>query len=124
MEATMSESKDRPADRDLRQPGFLGTYFDRDGILRLSRWADVIAWVLLTIYVVLWLSSFLIFIGQFFSGLYFDKGGTFLNTINIFGNQLLQPLPGVFYFFGLQAVSKGLLILLDMEDNTRRAARK
>ena len=120
----MSESKDRPADRDLRQPGFLGTYFDRDGILRLSRWADVIAWVLLTIYVVLWLSSFLIFIGQFFSGLYFDKGGTFLNTINIFGNQLLQPLPGVFYFFGLQAVSKGLLILLDMEDNTRRAARK
>ena len=33
-------------------------------------------------------------------------------------------LPGLFYFFGLHAVSKGLLIFLDMEDNTRRAARK
>lgn len=119
----MSESNDRPAERDLRQAGFLGTYFDRDGVLRLSRWADIVAWVLLTVYVLLWLSSFLIFLGQYFSGLYFDKGATFLNVINMFANQLLQPLPGIFYFFGLQAISKGLLILLDMEDNTRRAAR-
>jgi hypothetical protein len=42
----------------------------------------------------------------------------------MFSPYLQQPLPGVFYFFALQAVSKGLLIFLDMEDNTRRAARK
>ena len=119
----MSESIDRPAERDSRQAGFFGTYFDRDGVLRLSRWADVGAWVVLTIYLLLWLSSFLIFLGQYFSGMFFDKGATFLNMVNVFGNQLLQPLPGIFYFFGLQAVSKGLLIFLDMEDNTRRAAR-
>jgi hypothetical protein len=41
----------------------------------------------------------------------------------MFTPYLQQPLPGLFYFFGLQAVSKGLLIFLDMEDNTRRAAR-
>jgi hypothetical protein len=32
-------------------------------------------------------------------------------------------VPATFYFLGLQAVSKALLIFLDMEDNTRRAAR-
>ena len=120
----MSEANDRPAERDLRQAGFFGTYFDRDGVLRLARWADVIAWVILTIYILWWLSSFLGFVAQYMNGMFFDKGATFLNFVNVFSSQLQQPLPGVFYFFGLQAVSKGLLMLLDMEDNTRRAARK
>lgn len=112
----MSESNEKRA-------GFLGTYFDRDGVLRLSRWADVIAWIVLTIYLLTWLFSLLLYFSQYFNGLYVDKGATFLNTINMFAPFLQQPLPGVFYFFGLQAVSKGLLIFLDMEDNTRRAAR-
>jgi hypothetical protein len=106
-----------------KQAGFLGTYFDRDGVLRLSRWADVIAWIILTVYLLSWLTSMFMFLAQYFSGLYFDKGATFLNVINMFTPYLMQPLPGIFYFFGLQAVSKGLLIFLDMEDNTRRAAR-
>jgi len=107
-----------------KQAGFLGTYFDRDGVLRLSRWADVVAWVVLTIYILSWLVTFLFFLGQYFSGMYLDKGATFLNVFSLFAPQLKEPLPGLFYFFGLQAVSKGLLIFLDMEDNTRRAARK
>lgn len=106
-----------------KQAGFLGTYFDRDGVLRLSRWADIIAWIILTVYLLSWLFTLLMVFGQYFSGMYFDKGATFLHVFNIFSPYLLQPLPGVFYFFGLQAVSKGLLIFLDMEDNTRRAAR-
>jgi hypothetical protein len=69
------------------------------------------------------LFTLLTFFGQYFSGMYFDKGATFLNVFNMFSPYLLQPLPGVFYFFGLQAISKGLLIFLDMEDSTRRAAR-
>ena len=119
----MSEANERPAERDVRPAGFLGTYFDRDGVLRLSRWADVLAWVLLTIYLIWWLSSFLMFLGQYLNGMDFDKGATFLSVVGIFAGQLQQPLPGIFYFFGLQALSKALLILLDMEDNTRRAAR-
>ncbi len=112
----MSESNEK-------QASFLGTYFDRDGVLRLSRWADVVAWIVLTVYLLTWLFSLLLYFGQYFNGLYADKGVTFLNVINMFTPFLQQPLPGVFYFFGLQAVSKGLLIFLDMEDNTRRAAR-
>jgi hypothetical protein len=119
----MSESNDRPAERDLRQAGFLGTYFARDSVLRVSRWADVFSWIVLTVYLLTWLFSLLLYFGQYFNDLYTDKGATFLNAINMFMPFLQQPLPGVFYFFGLQAVSKGLLIFLDMEDNTRRAAR-
>jgi hypothetical protein len=107
-----------------RKGTFLGTYFDRDSILRISRWAEILAWVTLTIYILSWLFSTLLFFSQFFNGMFMDKGMTFLNAINFFSPYLLQPLPGVFYFFGLQAVSKVLLILLDMEDNTRRAARQ
>src|SRR5574339_690507 len=101
-----------------KQAGFLGTYFDRDGVLRLSRWADVVAWIVLTVYLLSWLFSILLFLGQYFNGLYFDKGATFLTGFNMFAPYLQQPLPGIFYFFGLQAVSKGVLIFLDMEDNT------
>ena len=112
----MSESTEK-------QAGFLGTYFDRDGVLRLSRWADVVAWIVLTIYLLVWLFSMLLYFGQYYSGMFMDKGATFLNTINMFAPFLQQPLPGIFYFFGLQGISKGLLIFLDMEDNTRRGAR-
>ena len=114
----MSESNDK-------QITFLGTYFDRDSVLRISRAADVISWVTLTIYLLTWLFNMALFLAQYFNGLYFAKGSeTFLSVFNLFAPYLQQPLPGVLYFFGLQAISKGLLVLLDMEDNTRRAARK
>jgi hypothetical protein len=107
-----------------KQAIFLGTYFDRDSILRIARWAEILAWVTLTIYLLNWIFSTLLFLAQYYNGMFMDKGMTFLNAINFFSPYLTQPLPGVFYFFGLQAVSKVLLILLDMEDNTRRAARQ
>ena len=108
-----------------KQDNFFGAYVDRDVVLRLSRWADGIAWVILTIYALTWLFSVLLFASQYFNGLYFAKGSeSFLATFSLFTPYLQQPLPGLFYFFGLQGISKGLLIFLDMEDNTRRAARK
>jgi hypothetical protein len=117
MEVTMSESNNK-------QEKFFGTYFERDGVLRLSRWADMLAWIILTVYVLSWILSVIMFVAQYFNGLLYDKGLTFLTVFNIFKPYLTEPLPGVLYFFGLQAISKGLLILLDVEDNTRRAARK
>jgi len=118
MEAQMSESNEKPN-------SFFGTYFDRDNVLRVSRFADIISWVILTIYILTWLVSLVVFIIQYSSGLYFAKGSeTFLTIFNLFSPFLQQPLPGILYFFLLQGISRGLLIMLDMEDNTRRAARK
>ena len=114
----MSESTEK-------QEKFFGAYVDRDVVLRLSRWADGSAWVILTIYALTWLSSVIVFVSQLVNGLYFAKGEeSFLTTFNLFSPYLQQLLPGIFYFFGLQAISKAMLILLDVEDNTRRAARK
>ncbi len=107
-----------------KQSSFLGTYFDRDAVLRLSRWTDIISWVTLTLYLLSWLLQLLLFFSQYLNGMFGDKGATLLTIYNLFSPYLLQPLPGVFYFFGLQAISKILLILLDVEDNTRRGARQ
>jgi len=118
MEAAMSESNDK-------QNKFFGTYFERDSVLRISRAADVVSWVILTIYILTWAFTLILFLIQYFSGLYFAKGEeTFLTIFSLFSPYLQQPIPGLIYFFALQGISKGLLILLDMEDNTRRAARK
>jgi len=113
----MSESNEK-------QEKFMGAYFDRDAVMRLSRWSDGLSWVVLTVHLLTWAFSVLLFFAQYASGMMGDKGMTFLMGFNMFSPYLIQPLPGVFYFFGLQAVSKVLLILLDMEDNTRRGARK
>jgi len=108
-----------------KQDKFFGAYVDRDTVLRLARWADGAAWVILTIFALTWLFSVLLFVSQYFNGMSFAKGSeSFLATFSLFSPFLQQPLPGIFYFFGLEAISKGMLILLDMEDNTRRAARK
>jgi hypothetical protein len=113
----MAESNDK-------QEKFLGAYFDRDSILKLSRWAEILSWVTLTIYVLAWLFQILLFLSQYANGMMGDKGMGFLMGLNMMSPYLTQLLPGVFYFFGLQAVSKVLLIMLDVEDNTRRGARK
>ena len=112
------------SESEQKQASFLGTYFDRDSVIRLSRWADGLSWVILVIFAITWLSSLLMFFAQYYNGMFFEKGMTFLNVINFFTPYLTQPLPGLFYFFGLQGISKAILILMDMEDNTRRAARK
>jgi len=107
-----------------RQEKFFGTYFDWDSVLRISRWADVVSWIVLTIYLLTWLFSVFLFIAQYSNGLFFDKGMTVLSAFGIFKPYFLEPLPGVIYFFILQGVSKALLIMLDVEDNSRRSARK
>ena len=112
------------SESEQKQTTYLGTYFDRDSVMRLSRWADGLSWVVLVIYVISWIASLLMFFAQYYNGMFFEKGMTFVNTLNFFTPYLQQPLPGLFYFIGLQAISKAILILMDMEDNTRRAARK
>jgi hypothetical protein len=113
----MSESNQKPAT-------FLGTYFDRDVVLRLSRWADILAWVTLTLYLLSWAFQIALFLSQYYNGMLGDKGATLLTVYSLFSPYLLQPIPGVLYFFALQAISKILMILLDVEDNTRRGARQ
>jgi len=100
---------------------FAGTYFERDSILRLANLANIFAWASLLYYIVQVVLSVTTFILQLTRGFMVVPGFTdFVQQILWF----LQPaLPGLWNFIGLQAVGKILLIFMDIEDNTRRAAR-
>jgi hypothetical protein len=107
-----------------KRTGFLGTYFDRDAALRIARVAGILAWVLLAMYVY----TTLISIGQFWflvaSGGASYAGTNIFDRLSIPTMQLSQLSPGVVYFIMLKVAQQVLLILLDVEDNSRRAARK
>jgi hypothetical protein len=106
---------------DNSRTNFAGTYFDCDSILRLARLASIFAWIALSYYgaqVVLSLATFFL---QLARGFIVLPGVTDLAQQFVW---FFQPaIPGLWNFIGLQAVGKTLLIFMDMEDNTRRAAR-
>ena len=101
---------------------FLGTYFDRDAVLRLVLVANIFSWVVLVIYAGQLVLSAAVFILSALRG--YTTGMGFSD----YAQQILflveQPFRGVVYFVVLQAVGKALLIFMDVEDNTRRAARR
>ena len=96
--------------------GFLGTYFERDGVLRLERWARMIAWGVLAAYTLeAGYNVFQSVYGALIGG-YAQDWFSILMTLS-------HVLQGAMLFIVLQVAAKILLILLDIEDNTRRAAR-
>jgi hypothetical protein len=106
-----------------RQAGsFVGTYFDRSVVLRIVRVAEIAAWVVLVVYALQLLVSAGVFALSYVRG--FMRGAGFTDLLQQVLFVLEQPFRGVVYFIGLQAVAKILLMFMDIEDNTRRAARK
>jgi hypothetical protein len=104
-----------------KHTGFLGTYFDPEKVLRLVRWIDIAAWVVAVVYGLDLVVALGVFVLQIMRG--FMGGMGFTDYIQNVLYIIERPFRGIVYFVVLQAVSKALLILMDMEDNTRRAAR-
>jgi hypothetical protein len=105
-----------------KKEGFLGTYFDSDAVLRMARVLGILSWVVAGIYLFDVVLSLGIFFLQYMRG--FIAGMGFTDVLQNMLFIIERPLHGILYFAAMQAVSKGLLIMLDVEDNTRRAARK
>ena len=106
---------------DNSKTNFAGTYFDRDSVLRIARLANIFAWASLIYYAVQVVLALTVFTLQIMRGLITLPGFTDIIQQLMW---ILQPaLPALWNFIGLQAVGKVLLIFMDMEDNTRRAAR-
>ena len=105
----MSDPKNGPTD-------FLGTYFNKESVLRLSRSANIVGWLILVAYILEWVYS------QWQSVNNSLIGGYPLDINYIFFS-LPRLLQGLMLLIVLQGVSKSLLVLLDIEDNTRRSAR-
>ena len=104
--------------------GFLGTYFDRDSSLRLARWAGRLAWILLGLYVYTTIVSTGQFLSALASGAASYTGANIFDIMSIPTLQISQLIPGLVYFLILKIAQQIILILLDVEDNSRRAARK
>ncbi len=109
-------------DANETRSGFLGTYYNPTTVLRLSSASKILAWIVLAVYSFQLLISLAINILQILRGFWVGMGVTDIVQNFLFIFQ--QPLQGVVYFAALLGVSQMLLILMDIEDNTRRAARK
>jgi hypothetical protein len=101
---------------DTARPAFLGTYFDRSLVLRVSRLSVILGWVLLVVYIF-----------DYGWSAYQTVSGALLNGYPVdfmfLAINLRAPLQGAMLLLFLYALAQALLILLDVEDNTRRAAR-
>jgi hypothetical protein len=104
-----------------RRSNFAGTYFNKDAVLWISRSARVLAWVVLGVHLVQLFVSLITIVLQIVRGFWVGMGYTDMIQSFVFAFQ--TPLHGVVYFFALLGVAEILLIFLDIEDNTRRAAR-
>jgi hypothetical protein len=111
----MSESHEKST-------GFMGTYFDASIVMRIVRAAEISSWVVLVVYALQLLLSALVLGLQYARGMMQWAGFTDIFQQILF--VLEQPFRGIVYFIGLQAIAKILLMFMDIEANTRRAARK
>ena len=110
------------AESQNKEAGFMGTYFDRSTVLRIVRVAEISSWVVLVVYSAQLLVSATVLTLQYVRGLMQWAGFTDIAQQILF--VLEQPFRGIVYFVGLQAIAKILLMFMDIEENTRRAARK
>ena len=111
----MSESQES-------KTSFMGTYFDRSIVLRIVRVSEIASWVVLVVYGFQMLLSAGVLALQYARSLMPWAGFTDIAQQILF--VLEQPFRGIVYFVGLQAIAKILLMFMDIEENTRRAARK
>jgi hypothetical protein len=114
--------EDYMEEKEAKPVRFLGTYFDPENVLRAARWAEILSWVVVVVYVVDMLMALVVFVLQYARG--FMQGLGFTDVAQQVLYLLERPFRGIVYFVVLQAIAKGLLILMDMEENTRRASRR
>lgn len=107
---------------EKQHSGFSGTYFEPSSILSFSRLTNVLAWIVLSFHLWQIITSVTVFLLQVIRGLMVLSGVT--DYVQQFIWLFAPIVPGALYFVGIQAIGKALLILMDIEDNTRRAARK
>jgi hypothetical protein len=99
------------------KPLFLGTYFERDRVLHWERWTRRVAWLVFAVYVVQ-------YVYETGMNIYNSLAGGYpLDWFYLVFN-LGRPFQGAMVLVVLHLLANGLLILMDIEENTRRAARK
>jgi len=105
-----------------KRENFLGTYFSKDTVLHLISVAKILSWVVVGIYSLEWMVQALAMVLQIARGFWTGMG--FTDVVQSILYLFEQPLRGLVYFVVLQGLAQALLVFMDLEDNTRRAARE
>jgi len=105
-----------------KRVNFLGTYFSKDTVLRLTSIAKILSWVVVGVYSLEWLVQALAMVLQITRGFWAGMGITDISQSILYLFE--QPIRGVVYFVVLQGVAQALLIFMDLEENARRLTRE
>jgi len=97
------------------------TYYNFDHLLSIASWASALSWCFLLVGGLIILTPVVILIENFVSG---SASFNLLEIIPSLLNTLLSALVSVFFFVMSRAIAEGLFLLMDIEDNTRRAIQK
>jgi hypothetical protein len=103
-----------------KRGNFLGLYFNKDTVLRLTSAAKILSWVVVGIYALEWLVQVTAIVLQITRGFWTGMG--LMDGAQSILYLFEQPLRGVVYFVVLQGVAQALLMFMDIEDNTRRVS--
>lgn len=85
-------------------------------MIRIANWANILSWIVLVVvglFLVFFISAIYVTITQSSSNLFIELVPTLVQTFLII-------IPGLFLFVCLQAISEGMYLLMDIEENTRR----
>lgn len=94
-------------------------YHNEKKLLNISFWSNILSWVILVIYVLNSLARIAFSILAFIqNGGFNDVTSPFfsLDGIYTWTNVLMTPATGFMFFLILQALSQGVLILIDIEE--------
>ena len=96
---------------------FFGTFYNKNTIIRISKIAELFAWVILIFYA----TQFIFQMGMLFSQVArgFWIGLSFIDVAQNILWLLEQPLRGLVYFVVLLGVAQIILMIMDIENNTR-----
>ena len=101
---------------------FMGMYFDPGFVLKLASASKWLGWVVLVVYVADFLVALSTMVLQISRGFWVYMGFTdYATNILII---LERPFRGLVYSIVLLGISEVLKVFIDIENNTRRAARK
>ncbi len=89
------------------------TYHDPDALFRISSWANVLSWAILVVFLIQFIAQGVI---QFQNTRGFNISTAALTVFSLLSNLLI----GAFFFVVLRAISEGIYIFLEIEEDTKR----
>ena|SRR6266498_2124209 len=108
----LATEKESPNDEPLHS---------EEKMMKISSWANFISWVILIGYAISFLNRLVTTFQEFSntSGVSMQNPTltSFTTQLNLWVSLFLSPAIGIAYFLLLQAISQGILMLFDLEDN-------